>query len=266
MADFDFVYGFPRFAGFIKRSARYVLDDQNRRFLEAVLQTCPDLEITMEKGTGLWRAQADHGWRTETIIDENGAEIQFDTEAPCSIERMKPLVDRAKEGRVNPKGIPCLYLSTDRDTAMVEVRPWIGSYVSVAEFTVLRDLRLVDCSSKTEMPVGDKPQQWAWWYINRAFSEPVTGSEDIADYTPTQVLAEAFRSIHFDGIVYGSKLGKGSTVALFDLTAAESLNCRLFQVEGVNFRFSEVAKPRFYCRDQQQSDPGATAEPKNKTV
>jgi hypothetical protein len=25
------------------------------------------------------------------------------------LERMKPLKDRAQEGRVNPKGIPCLY-------------------------------------------------------------------------------------------------------------------------------------------------------------
>src|ERR1039458_6332974 len=36
---------------------------------------------------------------------------------------MKPKPEKAKEGRVNPKGIPCLHLATHEDTAMSEVRP-----------------------------------------------------------------------------------------------------------------------------------------------
>ena len=59
---------------------------------------------------------------------------------------MMPLPDRANEGRVNPKGIPCLYFSSDRDTAMTETRPWIGSLVSVAQFVMLRELTVVDWS------------------------------------------------------------------------------------------------------------------------
>jgi hypothetical protein len=58
-----------------------------------------------------------------------------------------------------------------------------------------------------------------WYHINEAFSLPVTNSDDKADYAPTQVLGEAFKSKHFDGIRYGSKVGDGSTIALFDPTA-----------------------------------------------
>jgi hypothetical protein len=78
-----------------------------------------------------------------------------------------------------------------------------------------------------EQPVGDNPKAWAWWYINRSFSEPVTNSDDVADYAPTQVLAETFRSAGYDGIIYGSTLGSGSTVAVFDMTAATLVNCHL---------------------------------------
>ncbi len=69
-----------------------------------------------------------------------------DVPVPHSRERMKPLKDRAPEGRINPKGIPCLYLATERDTALSEVRPWIGSLNSVGQFKTSRNLVVIDCS------------------------------------------------------------------------------------------------------------------------
>jgi RES domain-containing protein len=162
---------------------------------------------------------------------------------------MKPLPDRASEGRVNPKGIPCLYCSTDKKTAMTETRPWIGSYVTVAQFEVLKDLRLVDCTA--DLPATrlmdlsyesnrDKWEEYVWGCINRAFSEPVARNDDVADYAPTQVLAEGFRSVDYDGIQYGSILGEGKSVALFDLTAAKPIDCDLYLVEDINLTYSWV--------------------------
>jgi hypothetical protein len=178
---------------------------------------------------------------------------------------MKPLPDRAAEGRVNPKGLPCLYLSTDRETAMTETRPWIGSLVSVAQFVMCRDLTVVDCSADLHNPdwyrfseddegvreySADDLDKYVWGEINRAFSKPVTRNDDVAEYAPTQVLAEAFRSAGYDGIVYGSKLGTGKTVAIFDLNAAELANCHLYRVEAVNLKFDMAANPYYlekYC-------------------
>ena len=57
-----------------------------------------------------------------------------------------------------------------------------------------------------------------WSAINEAFSRPVTRSDDVAEYAPTQLLAEAFRTrLGRDGRLYGSNLGKGKNIALFDL-------------------------------------------------
>jgi len=174
--------------------------------------------------------------------------------APLDPTRMVPLRDRAGEGRVNPKGIPCLYFSTDRDTAMAEVRPWIGSYVSVAQFIMLRDLKVVDCSAEggprtrsfpKKEPEPGKGGEGVWRDINWAFSEPVTRSDDVAEYAPTQVLAEAFRNAGYDGVAYGSKLGTGKTIAIFDLDAAELASCEGYQVESIKVGFSSATDMHF---------------------
>jgi hypothetical protein len=73
----------------------------------------------------LWRAQ----------LGDHCEEVEIDGElsseqGPLPLARMKPLAHSPHEGRVNPKGIPCLYLTTEKDTAMAEVRPWIGSLSS----------------------------------------------------------------------------------------------------------------------------------------
>jgi RES domain len=159
---------------------------------------------------------------------------------------MIPLANRAHEGRVNPKGIPCVYLSDDMHTAMTEVRPWIGSYVSVSELEVKRDLVLVDCTVDGGLPLVTNPEgtpdereRIVWWCMNYAFSEPVTRSDDTADYAPTQVIAEAFRQDGSDGLVYGSKLGTGRTVAVFDLEAANVGKCRVYRVDEVSLKFTD---------------------------
>jgi RES domain-containing protein len=79
------------------------------------------------------------------VTDGDGNEVD---EAPVGYgaARMKPRVDRAVEGRANPAGIPVLYLGATIQTAISEVRPWIGASVSVAQFKVLRKLRALDLS------------------------------------------------------------------------------------------------------------------------
>jgi len=246
MAEFESPYDHLTFADFVKYKARHILDANSQRFLKAVTESSEKRKATLGAGNILYRSQLANDWRVQPIKDENGVDVDsVEVPIPAPCERMIPRSDRASEGRVNAKGIPCLYLSNDADTAMAEVRPWIGSYVSVAAFRVQRDLTVVDCSSDSahwlsfgkELP-PDKCEENAWGAINRAFSEPVARTDDVADYAATQVLAEAFRFGGFDGIVYGSKLGTGKNVAIFDLVAARPINGYLFQVESLNPVFS----------------------------
>lgn len=132
MAEFESHRDYVAFARFVKYKARHILDAQSQRFLKAVLETGEKRREPIPKGDVFYRSQLTNGWRTQPIPDENGVEVDsVEVPIPAGFDRMVPRPDRATEGRANAKGIPCLYLSTDRDTAMAEVRPWIGSYVSV---------------------------------------------------------------------------------------------------------------------------------------
>ena len=238
---------YKRFADFVRFTSRYLLDETNKQFLELIVETSHSRKRRMKAGTRLWRAQAGHVPGKLPVTDETGKQIRsVDYPLPLDAERMKPLADRANEGRVNPKGIPCLYFSDDMNTAMTEARPWIGSYVSVSEFEVNRNLLLVNCSVDGEMPLVTTPEgtpaereRIEWWTINHAFSQPVTRSDDTADYAPTQVIAEAFRHDGCDGLIYGSNLGTGRNIAVFELDAAEIVSRHLYRVDEVTFKFTD---------------------------
>jgi len=248
MAEFDSWRSYETFAHDVKRKSRYMRDAKTQRFLDTVLDTSHERRKTIPGGSVFWRAQQGHGCRTESHDD-----LEYDTPAPLEPDRMKPMTDSAREGRVNPKGIPCLYLATDKETAMCEVRPWLGLCVSTGQFKTIRHLQVVDCSvlhdSKLhwylEEPALEEREKAVWGAIEHAFSRPVNTDDSTADYAPTQVLAEIFRTDGCDGVVYKSLLGQGHNIALFDITAAELVNCFLYQPKAIAFTFDEVASPYF---------------------
>lgn len=169
---------------------------------------------------------------------------------------MKPLKDRAPEGRINPKGIPCLYLAIERDTALSEVRPWIGSLISVGQFKTSRNLVLIDCSVKhaeglihhlrTREHTTEEKEAGVWAQIDGAFAAPVNPSDDLAAYVPTQIIGEFFKNDGYDGIVYKSAFGEeGYNVTLFDVDAARLINCFLYKAKSINIKYEDYGNPYF---------------------
>ncbi len=82
-------------------------------------------KVQLKSGQIFWRAQLGNVWLER---EQDGETYELPYAYPA--ERMKPLSDQASEGRANAKGIPCLYLANRKETAMSEVRTWVGSYVS----------------------------------------------------------------------------------------------------------------------------------------
>ncbi len=184
MADFKSWQSYGEFARATTRRTRYVHDPEVEAFLQIVRETCKKRVETIPAERVWWRAQLGHAHRP---FYEEG-EYLYDENAPYPPERMKPLRDRAVEGRANPKGIPYLYLATKRETALAEVRPWIGSLISVGGFEILRELRIVNCSSDDhnivdlEEPPPEEREKAVWVAIDRAFSRPVDPVDDVAAY------------------------------------------------------------------------------------
>ncbi len=242
-SEFQSWRSYRTFAQAVMRKTRYVHDPEVEAFLGAVRETAEKRLEVLPPETSLWRAQPGNNW--DPIYDDG--EYIDDQPAPYPPARMKPLTDRASEGRANPKGIPYLYLATDRDTAMAEVRPWIGSYVSVGQFKTLRELRLVNCTTDAkgfpfymEEPPPEDRETAVWREIDLAFASPVSPSDSLAEYVPTQIIAELFKTYGYDGIAYRSSLGPGHNIAVFDLDAAELVICHIFRVEDITFSFKEA--------------------------
>jgi hypothetical protein len=236
-------------------------------FLEAVRESSKRRQTCIARGALLWRAQV--GCAYDRIYDEDDDFNDLPVAFPAN--RMRPLDREATEGRANPKGIPVLYLATDRDTAAAEVRPWVGANVSIGQFRVCRDLTIVDCA------LGDKPglkiypeepdpaarENAVWAHIDQAFSLPVNPSDRQADYAPTQVLADEFKALGLDGVRYRSALGAGFNLALFDLDAAALVGCGIFGTTGVTVEI--VEQPGGYRvkappepGNAESSEPGST--------
>jgi hypothetical protein len=237
------------FAGVTRYRQRYIRDSDVDTFLETVLATSKGRERPIPKETIFWRAQL--GYDLEPV-DVDGESIA-DLPRAFRFNRMKPVYGEAMEGRANPKGIPYLYVATQKDTALSEVRPWPGSLVSLAQLKTLRDMVIIDCTVKNrgdsfyfEEPGPEKKELAVWRDIDRAFSEPVTPNDRVADYAPTQILAELFKSNGIDGIAYRSRFGtKGFNLVFFDLAAAEVINCSLYEAKDLSFHFEQAGNTYF---------------------
>ena len=119
MNEFKSWQSYRSFAPCVRHNYRFIRTAEDNDFLCEVVRTSESRIKNLPMGYPLWRAQLGHKWRP---LDEDGVHIG-NVSTAYSPERMKPSPRHATEGRINPKGIPVLYLSTKRDTAMYEVRP-----------------------------------------------------------------------------------------------------------------------------------------------
>lgn len=238
---------YSRFAQSIEGSNRYVWGDDVRLFLETVVATISQRDQIIPEGAILYRAQQGVEW---PITEHEDGGRTWEGPIGYDATRMKPLIDRATEGRANPRGIPVLYMGKSVDTAISEVRPWIGAEVSVARCRVLRNLRTLDLSlGHNSSPffgnlgrmLSGKPytaaekQSEVWNAIDRAFSQPVTQSDNKAEYAPTQILTETFKQQGYDGVAYKSQFGneEGYNIAVFDPNVVEISSCAPYRVKSI---------------------------------
>ena len=254
----------------VMRYRRHVWDRAIGAFLDTVMRTRQNRDAEISKGSILWRAQL--GVDYVSFRDASGEE---GGEEPMGFsgDRMKPVAEHAREGRANSSGIPVLYLASTEQTAISEVRPWVGSEVSIAQFSVTRPLNAIDLTQghgksswsgltlsqlwgQEEVNAEDK-EKAVWNDIDNAFSRPVTLSDERENYVPTRILAELFGEAGYDAVVYRSQFGQdgkdGYNIAVFKLEDAEILNCAPYRVERIEVNFKESGN-RWYARHASSED------------
>ncbi len=228
---------FNRFCREIRNPESRALSQEAEEFLSALHAGVNQREVALNTGQSFWRAQVGN----EEVETETG-QINIYAFRP---QRMKPIAQFAKGNRASPAGVPILYLATDPETAMSELRPWFGVDFSVAEFKITRALRIADCvKTGGGFPLymgGDDTPEYrskaAWGFASDAFSKPVQAGDE-QQYRVTQFLAESLRQQGFDGIAYKSVCTpNGRNLALFDLGSADVYSLHLYRVKSLTHEF-----------------------------
>ena len=248
--------GYRRFAETVKADLRYVRSKDGNDFLRTVLATYRSRKLIIRQEHTYWRARL--GFEHEEVTKKLTDRI-----VPYAPSGMKPVSNWLSEGRVNPRGIPSLYLASTRNTALAEVRPWIGSRISVAEFRIQRNLNVIDCSKHHSLKsvhglFVDQTrtrEDGISAAIDRAFDTPVSKDDQTRDYIPTQIVAELFKSEGFDGILYKSLLSKdGFNLALFNLEDASVGDRVLCVTSSIGFKFEEIGHSEHWTEEGAESN------------
>lgn len=111
-----------------------------------------------------------------------------------------------RDMRANYRYIPYLYCANNPYTALVEVRPRLGTDVSIATIHTTKELVLLDFTLKTTPPGMTPAKQNLFADLSMLYSKPVTSEDEILDYIPTQYIAEYAKHLGYDGIAFRSSL------------------------------------------------------------
>ena len=193
-----------------------------------------DLLVPYEPGKILYRARIHKDrFRTERFnLPEVGA----------------PPPDKASAGRANRKNEPVLYLGSDEQTALAEVRAWKGMAVAVAKCEVKNRLLVVSLLhyELPQSPFFEDLLQWKMQLVELfdrladELSRPVVAHEDEQVYFSTQYLADWVRKAGYHGIEYPSAMGPGSNVVIFNPEDVKSLSIKYARITGIQHSSIEL--------------------------
>jgi hypothetical protein len=121
----------------------------------------------------------------------------------------------ANGGRMNAYGISVFYGALEPLVALGEIRPPVGSRVLVGQFTLLRELRLLDVEALKSVFVtgsifdpgyiGQLARAKFLGRLSDRITRPVMPSDEPSDYLVTQAIADYLASeVNLDGIIYPS--------------------------------------------------------------
>lgn len=138
-----------------------------------------------------------------------------------------------RDGRSNPKFIRYLYMAESPTTAVFEVRPLLFNAVNVSGIEVKEQLHIANIAVDIEMDSDTErtEDEWLLSFIQLAFSSPTNNPDD---YIPTQIIAEYFRYLGYDGIRYGSSMHhRGYNLTIFDTAKCEAVFSTDLRLEDI---------------------------------
>lgn len=200
--DQELLLNWERFCKIVKHQRRFFFhniadpDDREQRSPAELLHFVADFAYqqgmvrTISRGTPVYRARPLGNRRFELTAAELGP----------------PPAQRAVQAnRMNPAGIPMMYVAEKRKTALAEIPP---GRVAVGKFELIRDIRLVDLACLPPIPGvfsnASRQTRLGCKFLHMfrdAIVKPVARDKRVhIDYLPSQVVTEFIRGHRFGGL------------------------------------------------------------------
>jgi hypothetical protein len=238
----DAQQAYEKFAYEVKNKNRTFLSSSSLKFLEWIRNVTKKHVIDLDKNKKYYRAR---------VCDDKNKQINK--------LGMKPIENLNSEGRANSLNINMLYLADDKDIAISESRAAIYENITVANFKLNRNLKIVDLSAERpgfdlyfNLPEHQDPDRELLVLLGHIFTNPLSVNDQRREYIPTQVIAEYFKSIALDGIAYQSQFKVRGieelhrNIVLFNLEDADAVGYQIYQIKEITIQSQEISEYQSY--------------------
>lgn len=173
-----------------------------------------------------------------------------------SIDEMSvPPLEKSRAGRINPEGITVLYLSSEMETALKEVRASVFDFVTIGNFRLTKDIRIVDLSKLATISpfLLQDDGNLTVYAINRNIlkdisvevAKPLRSNDSPLEYLPTQFISEFIKSQGYNGVKYASTMAENScNLAIFDKECFKCEKVRTYEISKLSYDKKEISSTK----------------------
>lgn len=198
---------------------------------------CSFIRKTYKAGVQFYRAR---------ISERDGFPIE---------EMSSPPAGKSSEGRANARGITCLYLASDVETTLHEVRAGVFDFVSVGTFQLKQDITVVNLRAIAGISPFVEGLDYLDHAINKQYleklnfemSKSLRRNDSTLDYVPTQYIVDFIKSIEhngmqeYSGIEYNSTTNPGGyNLAIFTPDLFECLSVDVYDIEKLQYTSKRI--------------------------
>jgi len=211
------------FCNYLIYTNRYVLDDKRKAIVDEITKLAKQGEDIIKKDTIFWRARINFN---KFKFENNDVALLHYTQE----EMLNTPSEVVGSGRANPPGISYLYLAENIETAIAEVKPYLGARIDLISLRLKKDIKIINFQKPVRLSTVSllslskeeiEKINNIWFGMQLSFSVPLPPDDELG-YIPTQYIAELFKNKGYEGIVYESVQRKDNyNLVLFNRSNVE---------------------------------------------
>jgi RES domain-containing protein len=170
-----------------------------------------------------------------------------------------PPLEKATEGRLNRPRVSVLYLASDHQTAVAELRPHPGHLISTSVFRLKNDITIANFAAHDIRSfLSDERLDVLRRILSFAdiINLPVQPDQK-ALYVVTQLFADSIREAGFSAVSFRSSLGPGTNLTCFCRNVFELVSDseQVHEVTALQYSIIDATTlPRAYAKDKFEPD------------